>query len=80
MLARRVPSAVVSGTVATIVSVSDDPAAGATGTLGAVQVTEPPAPTGGVVQVSSGLAVALTNCTPGGSSSASMNSVETAGP
>ena len=56
-----------AGTVATIVSVSDDPAAGFAGTLGAVQVTAPLLPTAGVVHVNGDSAVALTNGSPGGS-------------
>jgi len=44
-----------------------DPAAGFAGTLGAVHVTAPLDPTGGVVHVSGGVATALTNATPAGS-------------
>jgi hypothetical protein len=80
MFSSRVLFAVVDGTVATIVSVSDEPSAGAAGTVGAVHLTVPLAPTGGVVQVSALLAVALTNATSGGSWSASTKFVEAAGP
>ena len=63
----RVPPGVSDDTVAVIVSVSDEPAAGAAGTLGAVQVILPLDPTGGVMQVRAGSWVALTKSTPGGS-------------
>ncbi len=71
--------------MATIVSSRCEAASGesgsaAGGTVGAVHVTAPVSPTGGVVQVMSGLAVALTNWTPAGSRSASTKFVEVAGP
>ena len=80
VLVSTVPFAVEAGTVVTIVSVSDDPAAGTAGTLGAVQTIEPLIPTGGVVHVSAELAVKLLNSTPTGNWSDSTNPVEVAGP
>ena len=79
-LVNTVPFAVEAGTVVTIVSVSDEPAAGIAGTLGAVQTIAPLESTGGAVHVSAGLAVRLLNATPTGNWSDSTKPVEVAGP
>ena len=76
MFRSTVPPTVPAGTVAVMVTVSDEPAA----TLGAVHTTEPVDPTAGVVHVSGDSALWLTNVTPDGSSSRSSNPVDVWGP
>ena len=67
MFRSTVPAGAVAFTVVTIVRVSEEPAAGVAGTLAAVHVIDPLAPTTGVVHDSGALPVALTKPTPAGS-------------